>query len=156
MYRTRSLLAGALLVALAALAGPTDAQAYWRGGGGGWNGGGWNGGGWNGGGWHGGGWRGGGWGGGCCWGGGAFIGIAPVPLFPPPVFVPPPVIVAPPTIVVTPPPAIQGQSQASSGPPPFGSACYAAQWVCPLTRPTPVGNSCSCPVGGGLAWGRAN
>jgi hypothetical protein len=147
MYRTRSILAGALLGALAALAAPTDAQAYWRGGSPGWHGGGWGGPGW-----YGGGWR----GGGCCWGGGAVIGIAPVPLFPPPVFVPGPVIVAPPTIVVTPAPAIAGQPQASSGPPPPGSACYADQWVCPLTRPTPVGNSCSCPVGGGAAWGRAN
>ena len=38
---------------------------------------------------------------------------------------------------------------------PAGQACYAGAYVCPLERPAPAGDACSCPARGGQrAWGR--
>jgi hypothetical protein len=89
------------------------------------------------------------------WRGGVFFGFPPVYVGPPPVYYypPAPVYVGPPVTYAA-PPAYSAPS--NSGPPLAGQACYAGQWVCPLDRPTPSGNACSCPANGGLSWGRAN
>ena len=74
------------------------------------------------------------------WYGGVVIGV---PAYPPPVYYPPP------PVYVAPGPGGQ------AAPPPPGASCHAGNWVCPLDRPTPVGNSCACPTAGGNVWGRA-
>ena len=89
------------------------------------------------------------------WYGGVVIGV---PAYPPPVYYapPPPVYVAPPPVYVTPPPVYVAPGPVGqAAPPPPGASCRAGTWVCPLDRPTPVGDSCACPTAGGSVWGRA-
>lgn len=92
------------------------------------------------------------------WRGGYFFGfpgvyVEPSPFSYPPAYYPQPVAVAPAPVVAVPPPftpRIYGE------PPPAAQACYAQPSVCPLDRPTAVGESCSCPGDGGRVRGRAN
>jgi hypothetical protein len=85
------------------------------------------------------------------WRGGVFFGFPPVYVAPPPAYYypPPPVYLAPPPVYAVPP-------AYTSGPPPLAQACFAGPLVCPLDRPTPSGDSCSCIANGARAWGRAN
>ena len=129
MTATRSTL---IRVALLALAGaallPATAQAYWRGGG-------------------------------FFFGfPGVYVAPLPPPYYYPPAYYPPPAYLAPPATYAAPQSYAEPQSYGaqSGGPPPAAQACYAAGWVCPLERPTPVGDSCACPANGGQAWGHAN
>jgi hypothetical protein len=82
------------------------------------------------------------------WRGGVFFNVAPfVPFYyaQPYYYVPPPVVYAPP--VYTAPPAYV--------PPDTAQSCYAGAYVCPLARPAPTGQPCSCPAeGGGRVGGR--
>ena len=91
------------------------------------------------------------------WRGGMFFAFPPVYMPPPPAYYySPPVYVAPPHYVAPPVYSYQAPSYGGyGGPPPAAGACYAGPWVCPLDRPTPVGNACSCTGNGGRSWGRA-
>jgi hypothetical protein len=88
------------------------------------------------------------------WRGGVFFSFPPVYLPPPPVYYypPPPAYVVPPPYVA---PPTTYQVPTYNGPPAAAAACYAGPWVCPLDRPTPVGNSCYCIANGGRTYGRA-
>jgi hypothetical protein len=89
------------------------------------------------------------------WYGGVVVGVPYPYVVPPPVYYPPPVYAAPVyPAPVYPAPAYSAPANTSAPPPP-GQVCSAGSYVCPLDRPTPSGDSCSCPTGGGRAWGRA-
>jgi len=89
------------------------------------------------------------------WRGGVFFAVPPFYVAPPPAYYyPPPAYYYPPAYAA-PSPAYAAPADTGSGPPAPGGACYAGQWVCPLDRATPSGDSCSCPASGGRIWGRA-
>lgn len=66
------------------------------------------------------------------------------PVYAPPGYPPPPGYQSAPTYA---PPAQAGQGQP-------GQACYAGAYVCPLDAPLPAGAACSCPTNTGRAGGR--
>ena len=65
--------------------------------------------------------------------------------YPPPIYVPPPVYAVPP-VYAAPSPAAPSPAAPSSAAPSTGQTCYAGQYVCPLTQPSPTGAPCSCPT----------
>jgi hypothetical protein len=74
--------------------------------------------------------------------------------YPPPVYYyPPPVYYPPPAVVYAPPPG-WGTPPVVPGP---AHSCYAGRYVCPMSRPVPVGATCWCTNNsGGRAYGTAN
>jgi hypothetical protein len=75
--------------------------------------------------------------------------------YPPPLYYPPPYY--PPVVYAPPPPVIYAPPPVSYGPATIGGRCIAGPYVCPMQRPTPVGNACYCRSNsGGRVWGRVS
>lgn len=90
------------------------------------------------------------------WYGGVVVGVPYAYPYPYPYVAPPPVYYPAPAYVAPAAPVYASPAQTDpSAPPPLGQSCRAGNWVCPLSRATPVGDSCSCPTSDGRAWGRA-
>lgn len=81
---------------------------------------------------------------------GVFFGFG-FPVFAP-YYYPPPVYYAPPPVVYAPPPTWSTPPAPSAA-----QSCYAGQYVCPMSRPVPVGATCWCASNsGGRAYGTAH
>lgn len=70
------------------------------------------------------------------------------PVYP---FYGPPVVYAPLVVYASPPAAYAAPPSYAAAP---SGRCFASAYVCPVSRPGPVGAPCSCPTNTGRASGR--